>query len=669
MTSRSEKEIFDDLSSISILPGFAYVIAYFCLRDACVYTDELTPDLFQEDSMEKLIRTEISTLIGLMCKSDLTMDSPTDKNFNYMIKQTEILLEEMHKCLISPIYSNVNGSIAIAEKTSIGSFLREAIFYGPESVYGFQYLEFFSEKYKKDDQWLIKNKGFSIDNALLITECILAIQSEKISSIIAKNINNEDYNTYLFAFVVSIKEIQNRIDIDEVIIRNFVKSFSFRKNNKNSSFYSLSDYNEAISTPFIPVDDNNFLLFQSYSLLEALYEAPFYWMIDDKTYSDTLSKNRGAYTEDISDFFLSRVFGDQVYKNVKIKDTKNIDLGEIDVLVLYGDRLIILQAKSKRLTIGARKGNDSILSADFETSISKAYDQAYECGELILASNFYLYDAYNTLINLPEKPNEIYIITVICDHYPALNAQARQFLSVKSHNHIFPPLAMDIFCLDILTEFLNNPLYFLSYLNRRALFHDSFIFSNEIIILGYHLKNNLWKNDGVTPYLIDQSFASNIDSCILVRRLGYSGNLTPEGILTKFIDTRISKLIQNLSSYPKSGTISLGMLLLTLSEEYIVDINRALEEIIFISNESGNGDCSLAMDNFKTGITIHCNNDIEDNAITRLQQHCLLKKYKLKADSWYGICIDPRNGNIKFCLGFKQPWEKSEVMEDILKKL
>jgi hypothetical protein len=74
------------------------------------------------------------------------------------------------------------------------------------------------------------------------------------------------------------------------------------------------------------------------------------------------------------------VFGAaRVYHSINIERGKGNRLGEIDVLALFGDRTIVLQAKSKRLTLEARRGNDLQLKSDFKTAVQDAYDQAMNC--------------------------------------------------------------------------------------------------------------------------------------------------------------------------------------------------------------------------------------------------------------------------------------------------
>ena len=80
---------------------------------------------------------------------------------------------------------------------------------------------------------------------------------------------------------------------------------------------------------------------------------------------------------------LESVFGKRaVFSNVRIPGAKGKDAGEIDTLVLFGNRAIVVQAKSKRLTLEARKGNDNLIRDDFKKSVQDSYGQALACAEL-----------------------------------------------------------------------------------------------------------------------------------------------------------------------------------------------------------------------------------------------------------------------------------------------
>jgi predicted AAA+ superfamily ATPase len=125
-----------------------------------------------------------------------------------------------------------------------------------------------------------------------------------------------------------------------------------------------------VATPLLRTPNGEFISLQVYSLAEALYDTPFYSMAQDKTYLPTLARNRGAFTENFVAERLRLVFGpDSVFPNVDLYRGKD-RIGEIDVLVVWGYRAVVVQSKSKRLTLEARKGNDQVIRADFQMSVN-----------------------------------------------------------------------------------------------------------------------------------------------------------------------------------------------------------------------------------------------------------------------------------------------------------
>ena len=82
----------------------------------------------------------------------------------------------------------------------------------------------------------------------------------------------------------------------------------------------------------------------------------------------------------------------RVLTNIDIYSGKN-RYAEADALVLFGKQAIVVQAKSKRLTLNARKGNDLALKDDFKKAVANAYDQALLCaGALQRPSDFVFRD-------------------------------------------------------------------------------------------------------------------------------------------------------------------------------------------------------------------------------------------------------------------------------------
>ncbi len=302
----------------------------------------------------------------------------------------------------------------------------------------------------------------------------------------------------------SVQEVADYRHIDPAIVDRVLSAFAVPPGVHNEQFKALHDFNVANACPLIRMPDGTYLLFHIYSLVEALYEAPFYWMGADKAYVSTAMQNRGVFTEQFAVERLRQVFGaENVLANIDIYDSRDTKPAEIDVLVLFGNRALVLQAKSKRLTLEARRGNDLQIKDDFKKSIQDSSDQAYRCAKLIEEGKCFFKDAAGNAVTLPGSFKRIYVICLISDHYPALSLQARQFLKFAATDTISPPFVMDVFALDAMTEMLSSPLHFLSYVDRRTGYTDKLMASHELTILSYHLKRNLWVDDEHDMVMLD----------------------------------------------------------------------------------------------------------------------------------------------------------------------
>lgn len=670
--NRKEMVIFSELSNLCISPGYLHAIAFFCFRDNTIrYGDVMTTeDVLEQFGLTQLVRTEISTLIGLTCKGELNVEMQSPEIIQSYIDKTEALLEEIHLSMIPDMRE-----IFESEKVPNSSFnpfkngmvLREAIFYGGESAYHFQYRNLSSLKYLKDSEWLACNKGFSSEDAISIIKAIQDLQHRKINEFIPNlDVNNPNSWTALNAYKFTAEEVSIESNIDLCVVTRVIESFVSPIEMNNLS--SLDDFNPKNAYPIIKFSGSEYILFQNYSLVEALYETPFFWFYEDRQYRNTAMKNRGDFTESFSEQRLRRVFGNKnVFLNIVILDPKKNTAGEIDVLVIYANRAIILQAKSKKLTIASRKGNDLGLRDDFKKAVQDAYDQAYSCAELILNPSYKLFNDKGIELIIEREFSAIYPFCVVSDHYPALSFQARNFLSFKETKVIKPPFVMDVFFLDVATEMLETPLYFLSYIDRRTDYNDKILSTHELTILSYHLKQNLWIDDENTMIHLGDDICADLDLAMLVRNGDVPGARTPEGILTKFKDTAIGLLIKQIEEQEDPGTIDLGFLLLRLSEDTVEQLNVGIEHIAKLAlSDHKNHDLTVALKKGAVGLTVHCNSAPINIAGPNLKRHAERRKYSQKAKEWFGICIDPDTKRLKFGLKLSYEWEQSNELDSIV---
>jgi hypothetical protein len=405
MAMRSEQEVFDDLAELCVRPGYSHAIAYFCFRDHVVgYGASLKGDDYAKlFSLDRLIRTEVSTLIGLMVRKPRDLGMPDSKTLEGYIKRTENLLGELHEVLNEPVKAEMKKAFADPKMAkdfnpfANAAALREPIFYGSESAYSFQYRDLSISKYANDEKWIREHKKFTPTEAKAVVIAIGGFLNEKLLNKLKemRDIPPDKWSV-LAGLEFSAADIAARAGLPEILARAVIDAFTYADND-NPTFTSLSEFNAINGYPILKADGDNRILFLYAGLTEALYETPFYWMNNDKSYVPVAMKNRGRFTEDFCTARLQRVFGvDKVYKNVDVwkGNSRKEKYGEIDTLVLFGDRAIIVQAKSKKLTLSARKGNDLQLQADFKAAIQDACDQAVECSRHLLSGGAVLSDSF-----------------------------------------------------------------------------------------------------------------------------------------------------------------------------------------------------------------------------------------------------------------------------------
>lgn len=656
----SEQEIFANLANICCQPGYIHAIAYFCARDNFDYEENIN----KNDSA--LIPTEIDLLIGLTIKADIDWSLPCEKTFLGYINETEKILKKLHDRLNNPSRNALENAIQNGSDFKEGTeWCREAIFYASQSAYYFQYFDLALKKYEADSEWLQKNCGFKIDDAINIAKSINEIIDQNISDYIN---STSSESTSLDFFTFSTDEIASKANFTKDFVYSVLKKFELQLKNRNQNFNSLDDFNEIKSSPLISMPNGKFLLLQPYSLAEAIYESPSYWMSKDEQYYPTFTKNRGQFAEKFVADRLVSVFGeDNVYLNVKILSSKKaVGVSEIDVLVLWGNRAIIVQTKSKRLTIEARKGNDKSIRDDFKKAIQDAYGQGVKCAkalkELIKIKNnpdVRLEMDNKRQVILPAQIKKTYIFCVVSDYYPSLAHQSYSFLKTNSINQVSNPLVMDVFTIDVMTEMLQSPLQFFYYLNQRTEgAWPSSLSNHELDILSFHLAN---KNGlpvlPVNRKLYLGNFSTKLDHTMMKRRVGLQVKSSIDGILTRFNDmNNISRIIE---SDPKA--LELGLLLLSISDDKIYPVNKKIEELILKNRE----DKALyyLTDNKDKYILLRfiCTDKPLNMVIPNLISECNYLKDKHKASQCFGIYISPDGSNLKCLVTLDFPWNQCQT--------
>lgn len=658
-----------DLEALCTRPGYIHAVAALCFRDNMMLLGEhLTEsDLQDRFNPDRLLRTEINTLLGLMLKAPIDWSVPTREVLGEHIQASDRLLQELHDAL--------SGAFDLGETLQAlecgethnpfdsGEVLREPIFYAAESAYNFQYLDLAARRYAADADWLAANVGFTMEQACAVANAADQLLMHQFPDMVEslRDVPVEQWSL-LHAFRIDPARLADATGLSRDLVECILLRFTVPDGDSNPRFTSLQEFNQIAATPLLRTPQGDFILLQNYALAEALYDSPFYWMNDDKPYRPQRDKHRGEFTEDFVAERLARVFGaDRVHTNVDLWHGKT-RVAEIDVLVLWADRAVIVQAKAKRLTVEARKGNDQIIRDDFKKSVQDAYDQGLACAEFLGAVGYTASRDDGSTIDV-SGITEIFMFCVVSDHYPALSFQARQFLKTRDVERVRAALVCDVFLIDVLTEFLETPLQLLSYIARRARYDDGLLAAQELTILAYHLKHNLWIDDRTSMLQLAEDFTAGVDVAMTVRRRGIPGDATPEGFLTRFEGKALGRIVREIERHPEPAVLEQGFQLLEMSGDAFDDLSRMVERMALRSSLDGAPHDVALIFADGSGVTFMSSNAPDHEAAERLTALCVRRKYRQKADRWFGVCVSGGDARLRFGLRLAEPWVQNDTMD------
>jgi hypothetical protein len=208
---------------------------------------------------------------------------------------------------------------------------------------------------------------------------------------------------------------------------------------------------------------------------------------------------------------LAKLFGeDAVYKGVKVyKKGKKEVITDIDILAIAGGKAVVVQAKSKKLTVLSRKGEEESLRRDFKSAIQDAYDQGILSRKAVIGRDFDLVTNDGESLDIPETLDEAYIICLTSDDYPAVTHQVDVFLDRGPEGPY--ALALNIFDLEIIAHYLDDPFDFLYYLRQRVDTIWYFRANSEIVYLARHLNQKLYPRKDAAGELLPDTLAQLVD--------------------------------------------------------------------------------------------------------------------------------------------------------------
>jgi len=669
------KTVVAKIESLTREPGFVYTLALTLMRDLF-----LTPeDIAEVNPREHLNIQELTFLVGLLVKGAIDFSVPSEDQSAHRFALTYQLFEELHRKYHEPFIEEMeklakNGRGTETQEENYrrifgaGAAVSEPIFYAASGAYDFQYLDLAVDKYQYDSAWIKEHIGVDVRVMAGIARELKRLHEIRFNGLIASppsgfsDICQEGFSVFCF-------EEKDLAEFGTAEVAAFLKAFSVTPGEANSKLQLPGQFNELQSKPIIGLSDGRYFFPIGFNLSEAIYEAPFYWMNTDPAYRPTALVNRGNFAESATAKLMRNVFGaDSVSTSVEVRARKGHAVTDIDVLAIVGNKAVVAQVKSKRLTELARLGDHKSLLADFELAVEEAYDQG-------LLSRKAIIDRENRLfvggveLHLDEAIDDVYILCVTLDYYPAVTHQVDVYLKKSPSDPV--PVALSVFDLDVVAFYLSDPFEFAYYLRQRIVLSSYFKADSEMVLLGLHLKRKLFKSSSATMEALDGSFAQLVDANFQVVRGSVPRTEAADKLRSKWKNEDFQELIEQIKSTKEPRFTDAIFFLYDLAgkgaDDTIAVLRRAKR---MTQTDQQPHDARLPLPEFRSGVTILS----EPSSLSILRNKLLglaeVAKYKSNADLWLGLgCLGTSERIVDAVVFANYKWRYDPKLETIAAQL
>ena len=677
---RSERAIIKDLELLTEENGFIYTFCHLVLGALWMSPDEIA-DI---DWNQRLNIQELSFLMGLMIKRPLSLTAPpSEETANEQGATASLLLEELHRVQMfsqsgaaAEVYPDVQDWAAEVGRfyddwMASGRGMVEPIFYGEDGAYDFQYLEMAEKRYKNDEPWIRDHLGTSWGSILEIAGQLKSLAQARAGRIYTASTFQEMSSRCLTVFLFSPEDIS---DVSQGAVDSFLDTFSLAPGKVNREFRAIGDYNAVHSHPVIRLQGNKFFLPIFFNLAKSIYESPYYWMLKDGNYKETGLSNRGDATEEIAFDLLIRVFGEEnVRRGVKIRN-RNQDVTDIDVLAVAGNKAVIVQAKSKKLTMASRGGDGESLKGDFQEAVQDAYEQALLSRKAVLEGGNSLTTGEERLVSLNETIDEAYLICLTGDHYPAVTTQVESYLRKEEGDPY--PLAMSVFDLDIVAFYLEDPFDLLYYLRQRSTLAEHFKSDSEMALLAFHLRSKLYATEEADLTYIDQGTAGLIDANFPVARGHYPKTKAADRLFHQWRNEEFESIVNQVKMMDQPGLTDVLFFLFELAGSGADNLIGIIQRTKRATRLDGKlHDATIPLPRHARGITFVSYPRTSSHAEEQRYQDqfrglAMARKYKSRANEWLSLASrSDDQGPFNLLWYSKEPWQPDPDLDNLAKVL
>jgi hypothetical protein len=705
---------FKDLKNIINDFNIADMIAKLSLS---VYLCE--EELNKENNYKRELERKVEFITGFIIRNSRIENCNVENCPENIIKLENLIDDYFTSIIRCSIFEfnflNQNKSFdktdIILQKAKISSFWIR------NDAFSHQLIQFAQEYYSLYDSWFLDNLGFTILDVINFYEIIKNLYKARLNEYHTKILDKakelvkqkefkgesrkgKEYEKSVQFYYFNIMmhnavnilifnedDICEKMSISKEKCQNIFSRLSQTIGYKNPYFpNSFSDpltlpwdYNTLFEKPILKFS-KGYLVPLMFIFPTVLFDTFHFDILQDNNYKANYDSKRGEWLEKKTANLLKNVFPtDKVFLNPKYPNGEEI----CDVLVLYDRNILIFQCKSKKLTMEAKIGKDiKKIKSDLTKSIRNSYNQGLRAKKYFNSRDYPKIILGNRGITIDMKQvdsRNIFLISVTLGQFANITTR---LMNIEPQLNLFSgtkefPWAVCIFDLEIITEILDKPYYFIHYMLKRLAIEktDFELITDEIDLLNFYLdkrllfENDLFKKQDEIFQIVDlTNYSKEVDEYLISKYQLGEKPIKPRVNISKRAE-RLTKEIDKLDFMYKNQII-FSLLDLT-KEEHKYLIYRIDEITVKARNDSKIKIFSVSIKRLNLNIMyliMDCKKDI-NRLFKNVEAYSIMTKYQAKTDEVIGIGSDLNTNNLVDTSYYSYyEWFKDPIQEKHCKK-
>lgn len=574
-----------------------------------------------------------------------------------------------------------------------------------------QKIKHVKEVFIKIDDYFTSKWGFSIDDVILFSDLMIKTRSKLINEKLklgkekfeqAKNEYSNPKNEELrkrfeeqgispedgaaqfaeFCFLLEAETIFT-INLEEFCTKNnitkkkelrgFLSALSCEFGKQFTEFTNPLSDNILSYKPFIKIDEDNYFCPLLTSLIPKLDICLEYMLNDEKDSDSSIWKKyesaKSKFLENKTFECFSRIFPTKnMYQNIfyRVEDRRL----EADLLIVYDNKIVLVESKSNHLPLSAKRGGVKSLEQGLKKIIRKAYLQAKNTRNYIQSSDTVSFEdeSGKEILKINNKENNFQFILVnsTLEVLDSFAANLKELDALELFEKEDYPWSVNLYDLDVITDCISNPAYFLHYIHQRLMSQKKGIFRSitEGEFLGYYFKNgNFYEYayDTGRPIAHISLAADFFDP---FEKYYVFGEEKPSIKIERILD----ELIKNMTKYQQKGFTDIVTLLLDFPLEQRKLLARAMEKKFNKTIKTGKVDGkTMALPTpYDIGFSYFTSPSMTKEFYQFAKLQHKRRKYQQKITKWatIGRNVSDKKNFATFIIYENTPWEFNQELEN-----